>query len=339
MPTKLTVATDWLTELASKLRPSMPNKELIRRVRMTARDLAAKYPIDAFTAASRQAVAEGLTEFPEGAVFETRLGDWWRDHGSKASADGAELPGGDDPTLTREDRHGLKVWLKHRQEGFTHVDGDMARSLSSCRSYRPRVFDHICRTDLEAQRIAMKRGWLTDASAHNREPTEEEIAAVHESAEAAIARLRARGDGPLWPRRSPDAQITTLQSIASPVGRTRADDVALLLTLRRSPTATNRAARIQALCLVLDMPVLETDPPLPPPVVTLEGRAEPATAPREAPEPVTAPRRAAAARVTYTRWTAPHAAHEPAPEKPPDPKPAPVLEGDDIPWVPRTRGR
>jgi hypothetical protein len=336
MPTKLTIASDWLTELATKLRPSMTDRELKARIRNTARELAAKYPAEAFTAASSQAVRDGLTEFPEGTVFEVRLGDWWRDHGSKAAVAG-ELPGGGDPTLTREDRLGLKVWLMHRQEGFTHVDGDMARSLSVCRNSWPRLFDHICRTDPEAQRIAMKRGWLTDASAHNREPTEAEIDAVHESAEAAIANLRARADGPLWPRRSPDAQITAMQSKASPVARTPADDMALLLTLRRTPTAPNRAARIRALCLVLDVPVLETDPPLPP---VVEPEVAAANAPRRAPEGGRAPSRPPPDPVTYTRWTAPHRARTAAaPEPPRDPKPDPALEGDDIPWVPRSRGR
>lgn len=101
-------------------------------------------------------------------------------------------PGGDDPTLTREDRIILFNWSKKRTAGHPHINGNVAQALSALKRYSPRVFDHVCRTDAACMKIALWRGWLEDASDQQSRMhyTEEERKAVRKTAEAAIAALK-----------------------------------------------------------------------------------------------------------------------------------------------------
>jgi hypothetical protein len=107
----------------------------------------------------------------------------------------AELPGGDDQALSLEDRIKLLVFQQQRASGLTNIRGldfrdRLTTRLAIERRYDPRVFAYVCRTDPEAEAIAMRQGWLEDAS-ERRQPTAEESAAVAEKREEAIAAIKA----------------------------------------------------------------------------------------------------------------------------------------------------
>lgn len=239
MASKQSIVQGWLTELATHMRPSIAERDLKARIRVVSRELAGRYPDLAFTIASGKAVSDGLIEFPTGDVIAARLATWWADNGPPSSR---ELPGGDDRTLTRDDRYHLRAWLTLKGEGFPHVGGNMAVSLSVFRQYQPRVFDHICRTDPAAEKIAMGRGWLVDASDRMRGHTNAEIASVEQSMARALAAL------PLYRRAHPvNDQRDAAAGAERPFVRTRADDLALLENLRGNPAAPNRDARMARL--------------------------------------------------------------------------------------------
>jgi hypothetical protein len=250
MPTKQAIVIDWITSIAVSLKPSMHERELKIVVRNTARNLSVLYPPEAFTLVSGAAIADGLDEFPTGLVIAERLAEWWRYNRAVAPTD-ASLPGGDDPTLTVENRLQLKVWLQDRAGGFSHIEhlstfqDRLTQSLSVLRKYSPRMFDYIVRTDVEAQKIAMRRGWLEDASDHRRERTPEEIAhaqAVVRDVLQAIAEKKRVG--PMY-RKShtiPD-QLDSIDAAREQVAR---DHAAFEAKHGRAPGAVSRE-RLEAL--------------------------------------------------------------------------------------------
>jgi hypothetical protein len=260
MPTKPPIVKAWLTELAGSLKPTMTQRELDARIRNSTRDLAARYPTEAFTPPSRLAVAAGLDGFPTSDEIASRLAAWWRDNASEQQQSPSVLPGGEDPALTIEDRHHLRSWFNLKAEGFKHRDGDSSVTLSVMRQYRPRVFDYICRTNPEAEKIAMHRGWLRDTS-ERRTHSEYEIASIEQSTARALSAL------PGYRRTHPvNEQREHVAAPAPPPGRTRQDDLAMLANLRADVRLTNRGDRIRSLCAKLNVPELGTDPaPLPPP--------------------------------------------------------------------------
>ncbi len=200
MPTKQNVVVDWLTAIATSLKPSMTDKALREVVRNTARNLCPLYPPEAFTLASGAAVANGLDEFPSGLTISDRLAEWWRREGGVATTSATSLPGADDPSLEIEHRVQLQVWLDHRTAGFAHISyptlhDRMAQALSVQRKYCPKAYAYIIRTDGEAERIAMLRGWLEDASQQRRDRTPEEIEHAEFVVREAIASMRA---GPMY---------------------------------------------------------------------------------------------------------------------------------------------
>jgi hypothetical protein len=97
------------------------------------------------------------------------------------------LPGADDPALSVEDRHWLFSWQKDRADGFRHISGGIEQSLSVLRKYRPVVLNHLCRENLEVHSIAMRRGWLVDASEMAARRNHDDAAQDHVSRSAADA--------------------------------------------------------------------------------------------------------------------------------------------------------
>jgi hypothetical protein len=296
MPTKQIVVTTWLTDIASSFKPSLPAKELAARIQLTARSLRVLYPAEAFTFESANAIKNGLDEFPAGIVIADRLAAWWKDRKTGPSP-ATDWPGSEDSTLTREDQIKLSVWLKHRAEGFTHINladfhNRMAQSLSSHRQYSPRVFAHICRTDAEAERIALHRGWLEDASERGRERTEAEKARASAVVAEAIAAMRA---GPLYRKaHTVEDQQDAVETPPKPIERSRADDLSLLASLRSDPRVPGRAYGIAALCQKLNVAQLATDP-----------QAEPVEVFTE-PEPPPEPRKPTEAEIIeFAKWRAP----------------------------------
>jgi hypothetical protein len=188
------VVREWLKRIVATLPVTMGVDEMNARTRSYTPFLAAKFPEEAFCEGSFKAVVENQTYFPSVEEIEKKIEAWMKEIGI---GEPAELPGGDDPTLTREDRIKLNVWSKHRGEGFGHINGDMAVSLSVCRKYWPRVYSHLIRTDTECAAIAVRKGWEREARVP---PTEAEIAAVSATAARVVAELKA---GPLYQKSGP----------------------------------------------------------------------------------------------------------------------------------------
>jgi hypothetical protein len=137
-------------------------------------------------------VAKGFTSFPSLGRLHKALAGRAKDTVKKLPA---QLPGAEDPTLSREDQIKLHSWLKFRAEGFMHIAGAdfrdrMAVALSVQHKYQSRVFSHICRTDPEAASIAVRRGWVVEERIGQH--TDAEVAAVHKMAEAAIQAMKAQ---------------------------------------------------------------------------------------------------------------------------------------------------
>ena len=185
MPEKFaskTFVERWLrVELAPKLPPSMPDRDLKIAIQHVAGQVHTKYPPEAFTPVSARAIAEGLDGFPSLEVFADRLAAWWADH--RPGSDAA-LPGGDNPNLSREDRLILANFERDRDDGFSRINAPSFRAklairLSTYRRHYPALFRHIVRTDLEAAAIAVQYGWTEDAETAHYSPdkrTDEERA-------------------------------------------------------------------------------------------------------------------------------------------------------------------
>src|SRR5271166_4478769 len=153
--------------------------------------LANRYPAQAFTKRSMEAVASRCPKgFPTYGELTAALSEWW----DNAPREQIALPGPDDPSFTVKDRMEVARWQKLRANDFKELEHNfettMLQTLSVYHRYSWPAFNYICRTDREAERIAMQRGWLEDASEQRREHTEAECDYVTAAADAVVKAFR-----------------------------------------------------------------------------------------------------------------------------------------------------
>jgi len=265
----------WLQLLGTRCAVSsqMTAKEAEAKLRSYLEGLT-DIPDVVFCEESLEAASRQFDFFPAYAMLR-KFAEVWHEELQRRAA--PVLPGTDDPTLTREDQLILQVWQWRRDTNFSGQKfnegqpvavaisrGEQERrltiSLDVMRGAYGRIFRHICRTDLEAAAIAIRKGWEVETRPAKTEPTEEERAAVADSVARATGPMRHRT--PPSPA-SPDDQADAVRQPSGGIVRSRADDRSLLEALRRDHRMPNRAVRIHALLDKLDLLPSDDDPPLP----------------------------------------------------------------------------
>lgn len=188
-PANLKIITGWMSDLVNMTTATASTDK--NKIATMASMIADELPVEAFTRESLRAVATGCDFFPHYSKLHQLLSAWWEDNKPKPVF---ALPAPDDPTLDGTARAYVKSWLSNRAANFDHIrhvgdlDARMALALDVVRLHCDAAFNYICRTDAEAQKVALRKGWLRDAS--DKHKTDEERAAVHTATQAALKAIR-----------------------------------------------------------------------------------------------------------------------------------------------------
>lgn len=151
----------WMQRLGSRCASTMSAEESAATLADWSKSLA-DMPPHAFCEQSFEDASRQFEYFPAYAALRKFLDQWWRAN----KPTGSSLPGSDDSSLTRENQLQLAVWQKMRLEGFTHITGPhearLKVSLGVLRRHNPRIFAHLCRTDVEIAGLAVRQGWVNE---------------------------------------------------------------------------------------------------------------------------------------------------------------------------------
>jgi hypothetical protein len=194
----------WLRALIEHFAPTGQRPETTRKLVEVLGSKLHDVPVGHFTDASLRALQGNLRSVSSPVRVRDALL-------ACVAKSGDHLPGGDDAALDREDRIVLAVWQKHRADGFSHGRGNlrnrMTISLDIERLHHPRVFRHICHTDLEAAAIAVQHGWIVDPQPQ-REHTPDELEAITAFVRTTLAAIaNAKRAGPLYHEPSPPEPV------------------------------------------------------------------------------------------------------------------------------------
>lgn len=211
MSARLHLISIWLTELAVRVAPQMTSEQ----VEVLARDFAkgfADLPEWVFDDITRELAAREFDRFPTYKALRKFLSEQADALRQKSAP---PLPGPDDGSLSREDRIWLSNWQNHRAGGFKYLEGRgdfterMTITLSLMRSLgRMALFRHICRTDLEAAAIAVRKHWEVEPPRPREARTPEDSQRVAEAVRHAIAAMR-----PKPPPRSAQSAPQTIEEV------------------------------------------------------------------------------------------------------------------------------
>jgi hypothetical protein len=183
----------WLADLANMTAGSAPLADAKPKIDTMAAMIATELPVEAFTPLSLRAVATDSKFFPSYSDLHRLLSNWWD---ANRPREVFALPGPDSPALDGTAKALVIAWQRARAKDFSelrHVGDLTARMtlvLSAVTRKNDAAFAYVVAHDAEAQRIAMHKGWLRDAS-DNRMPTDEQRAMAHDKAQETINAIKA----------------------------------------------------------------------------------------------------------------------------------------------------
>lgn len=198
---------DWLNDLLQVIPKALEMTDIAVKIDQLTDMLAAKVPIDLFDADSLEFVARRQRFFPSYADLWSRLQAWQRTRPKLLKALAPPDPEEEDidPSLDVTAKALVLSWRKARANDFGHLrrHGDIEARMTVALGVLRRneaAFAYVCRTDIEAERIALRRYWLSNASDRNREPTPEERVRANVSVgEALLAIAEQRAAHPTFP--------------------------------------------------------------------------------------------------------------------------------------------
>jgi hypothetical protein len=151
------IVTGWLTDLANLTAGTAPLADAKGKIYALSLALSEEFPYAAtFTKVSLYHVSRAATFFPAHAVLSKLLGEWWDANRPRE----VPLPPSDiDPKLQGNDRFLAEQWWRKRPDRVGKME--FATAVDLLRK-SPAAFREVCAKDREAEKIAMRRGWLED---------------------------------------------------------------------------------------------------------------------------------------------------------------------------------